>query len=151
MNVAQTAARSNSRGKFAHNQKPTNTPIYVNGRVIGYVTGDTFHKTITGSKHLLRIPCAAIGFDRCTLRDASKAGATHVVIVDRETGTTYSATFETIDRHGFSVRRGHGDQVGLALDHWSINGANPVIEQRAAATNQERNDLQMTLFGEALG
>jgi hypothetical protein len=71
-----------------------------------------------------------------------------VEIYDRESGTTYTATLATIDAHSFPVHRGHGDQVGVTLDHWSVNGAIPVAEQRAAQTNQERNDLQMTLFGE---
>jgi hypothetical protein len=37
-----------------------------------------------------------------------------------------------------------GGNVGLLID------ATSVVEQHAAATNQERKELQMTLFGEAL-
>jgi hypothetical protein len=127
-----------------------NKPIYVNGRVIGYVTAGAFSKAIAGSKHMLRSP-RAICFDRCTVRDAAAAGATFAAILDRETGKTYTASFETIDEYGFAVRRGHGDQVGLALDFWSVNGATPLAEQRAAQTNQERKELQVSFFaGEAL-
>ena len=115
--------------------------------MIGYVRGDTFHKTISGSKHILRQPRAHC-FDRCVLRDAATAGATRVEILDRETGSTYRATLATIDAHSFPVRRGYGDQVGVPLEQWSINGATPVAEQRAAATNQEIAKLQMSLFGE---
>jgi hypothetical protein len=123
------------------------TPIYANGRVIGRVVGDTFHKSITGSRHLLRTP-RAICFDRSTLHDAAAAGATRVEIYDSESRTTYTATLATIDAYSFPVRRGHGDQVGVALVYWSVNGAPPVAEQRAAATNQEREELQLSLFGE---
>jgi hypothetical protein len=115
--------------------------------VIGNVRGDTFCKTVTGSKHFLRSP-KAICFDRSTLRDAAAAGATCAAIFDRETGNTYTATLATIDAHSFPVHRGHGDQIGVPLDYWSINGATPAAMQRAAATNQERNDLQLSLFGE---
>ncbi len=130
---------------YPKTSKPT--PIYANGYVIGQVVGDTFRKTISGSKHLLRTP-KAVCFDRSTLLAAAAAGATRVEIYDREIGTTYTATLETINTHSIPVNRGHNPQVGLTLDRWSINGATPVAEQRAAQTNQERNDLQMTLFGE---
>lgn len=125
--------------------KPTS--IYANERVIGQVVGDTFRKSIIGNKHLLRSP-KAICFDRSTLRDAAAAGATRVEIYDRESGTTYTVTLETIDTCSFPVRRGHNDQVGVTLDQWSINGATPVAEQRAAQTNQAREDLQLGLFGD---
>lgn len=127
----------------------THTPIYLDQRVIGQVAGDTFRKSIVGSKHLLRSP-RAICFDRSTLRDAAAAGATRVEIVDRESRTVYRALLSTIDAYSFPVRRGHGDQVGLALDRWSINGATPVAERRAAQTNQEREDLQMSLLIEGV-
>jgi hypothetical protein len=139
-NIPQNAPRFNSQGQKS-------TPIYAGNRVIGHVTGDTFHKSILGSKHILRTP-RAICFDRSTLYDAAQAGATCAVIVDRERGTVYTATFATIRAYSFPVLRGYGDQVGVPLDHWSINGATPVAEGRAAATNGARKDLQLTLFGE---
>lgn len=126
------------------------TPIYLPGRdkPIGYVSGGMFRKTIVGSRHMLRRP-TAIGFEQCTLDDAEKAGATHVSITDSETGRTYCAPIATVRRYGFPVVRGHGRQIALALDYYSIDGATPIAEQRAAATNQERKDLQMGLFGGA--
>jgi hypothetical protein len=126
---------------------PNHTPIYISQRVIGVVAGDTFRKSITGSKHILRRP-RAIAFDRCTLLDAAAAGATCAAILDRETGITYSISFETIDRHSFPVHRGHGDQVAVTLEHWSVNGATPVAVASVAQTNLERKELQLSLFGE---
>jgi hypothetical protein len=93
-------------------------------------------------------PWRAWGFDRSVLQDAAKLGATLAQVYDRATGLTYRAAFETIYKHGFRVNRGHGDQIALALDHWSINGAVPQAEQRVAQTNQERKELQLSLFGE---
>ncbi len=127
---------------------PNHTPIYVGQRVVGVVAGNIFKKTITGSKHILRRP-RAIAFERCTLRDAAAAGATCAAILDRETGTTYAITFETIHRLSFPVLRGHGDQVAVTLEHWSMNGATPVAVAKAAQTNRGRKDLQLSLFGEA--
>jgi hypothetical protein len=114
--------------------------------VIGIVTGNSFKKSISGSKHILRRP-RAIAFDRVTLRDAAAAGATRVEVLDRETGIVYCATLATFDALSFPVMRG-GDQVGLHLDHWSINGNAPVAMAKAAQTNQERAKLQLSLFGE---
>lgn len=125
-----------------------NVPIYLAGRdkPIGYVSGLFFRKTITGSKHILRKP-PAIAFDRSTLDDAEQAGATHVSVTDCETSKVYCAPIADVRRYGFAVPRGHGNQIGLSLDHYSINGDTPAAEQRVAATNQERLDLQLGLFG----
>jgi hypothetical protein len=139
------------KGFFIMHQTPTRRnqtiPIYIAQRVIGVVAGVTFHKTISATKHMLRRP-KAIAFDRCTLRDAAAAGATCAAILDRETGITYSISFETIDRHSFPVHRGHGDQIAVTLEHWAINGATPAAVASVAQTNQERKELQMSLFGE---
>jgi hypothetical protein len=111
------------------------------------VSGHFFLKTIIGSKHILRKP-PAIAFDRSTLDDAERAGATHVSVTDSETGKTYSAPIATIRRNGFDVARGYGNQIALTLDRYAIDGAQPKAEQQAAATNQERKELQPGLFGE---
>ena len=125
-------------------------PVYLPGRdkPIGYVSGGHFCKTITGSKHMLRSP-KAIAFDVCTLDDAQRAGASHVLVTDSETGRTYCAPIDDVRRFGFPVVRGHGRQVALSLDRYSVDGEPPEAERRAAATNQERKDLQLGLFGGA--
>lgn len=144
--------QSIAQQKTAHNtqHRGQSVPIYLPGRdkPIGYVNGQFFRKTIVGSKHMLRSP-KAIAFELCTLDDAEKAGATHVSITDSETGRTYCAPIATVRRYGFPVVRGHGRQIALALDYYSVDGATPVAELRAAQTNQERLDLQLELFGGA--
>ena len=136
-----------SLSRTAGVNKPPSVPIYLAGRdkPIGYVSGRTFCKTITGSKHMLRSP-KAIAFDACTLDDAQRAGATHVRVTDAETGRTYTAPIADVRRYGFPVARGHGRQVALPLDRYSVDGETPEAERRAAATNQERKDLQLGLF-----
>ena len=123
------------------------TPIFLPGsnRAVGFVSGQFFRKTITGSKHILRTP-RAIAFDRSTLDDAEKAGATCVSVTDSETGRTYIAAITTIREHGFTVTRGYGNQVALTLDRYAIDGEQPQAERRAAATNQECKELQLSLF-----
>lgn len=138
-----------TRTTGAHNPQPASQPVYLGGRVVGYVVrGGAFYKTVCASKHFLRQP-KAICFDRCTLHDAEAAGALRVEVRDQETGRVYSAPLETMWAHCFAVHRGFGDQVGLGLDYWRINGAPAVAEQRAAASNQEVKALQLGLFGGA--
>ena len=125
-------------------------PIFLRGtdKVIGRVIGGTFAKVIQGSRHLLRTP-AALGFDLSTLEDAERAGAVDVAVTDSDTGRVYRQTIETIRRYGFPVTRGHGRQWALSLDHYSVDGAQPDAERRAADTNQQRKELQLGLFGGA--
>ena len=109
------------------------TPIYAPGRrhPIGHVVGGAFIKHIAFSKHTLRQP-RAISFDVSTLDDAERAGASVAEIHDAETGAVYTATIATIRRAGFPVRRGHGNQWALTLEHWSRNGATPEADRQAA-------------------
>ncbi len=124
---------------------PQKTPIFVHGRStpIGYVRGQTFHKNIVGSKHLLRSP-KAIAFDRSTLADAERAGAVTAHVVDDESRTIYRASIADIWTHGFSVNRGYGAQVALSLDRWAVNGR-PVAA--VFESNQAVKAAQPALFG----
>ena len=123
-------------------------PVYLNGRVIGYVSSGVFRKSVSASKHFLRSP-KAICFDRCTLRDAEAAGAMALEVRDQETGTLYRAEMVTLWTHYFPVLRGFGDQVGLGLDYWRVNGMPSKAEKRVAESNKEIAALQMSLFGGA--
>ncbi|MBX2997780.1 MAG: hypothetical protein KF893_04665 [Caldilineaceae bacterium] len=123
---------------------PPDTPIFVRGRTrpIGYVRGQTFHKAITGSKHLLRSP-AAIAFDRSTLVDAERAGAVAVCVRDTETATIYTAQIADIWRYAFPVRRGFGDQIAMSMNRWTVNGIAPSTMYES---NQARKAAQPSLF-----
>ena len=125
-------------------------PVYLSGgqKPIGFVRGRTFCKTITGSKHILRRP-PAIAFDVSSLDAAERAGAVDVAVTDSETGRVYRATIADVRRYGFFVARGHGRQVALPIDRYSVDGAQPDAERPAADTNQQRKDLQLGLFGGA--
>ena len=81
------------------------------------------------------------------MEDAERAGAVDVAVTDSDTGRVYCAAIATIRRYGFPVLRGHGRQVALSLDRYSVNGEPPTAERRAAASNQERKELQLGLFG----
>lgn len=122
-------------------------PIFIGGRLIGFVDeAGEFRKVIRGSKHMLRRP-RAIGYDVAILREAAQNGAARLYVLDYATNIEYRATMADIDEHGFDVVCGHNPQRALALDRWSIDGQPPAAAARAAATNQERIDLQAGLFG----
>jgi hypothetical protein len=125
-----------------------NTPVYLPGssKIIGYVSGLVFAKTISGSKHFLRRP-AAIAFDVATLDAAEAAGAVMVKVTDGETGHVYAQRIVTIRAYGFPVTRGFGRQIALPLNAYAIDGKPPTHPPGALTNNQERKDLQPSLFG----
>jgi len=101
----------------ARGVKGRGVPIYVNGRAVGHVEGDTFYKTLRASVHFLKRP-PAIAFDVSSLFDAQDAGATKVHITDQETGRVYVARIADILRDGRRFNRGFGDQVYYLLTRW---------------------------------
>lgn len=129
------------------NGRNKQTPIYIGETIVATVDGRTLYKKVNASKHFLQRP-RAIGYDVSVLRDAEAAGAICTVVTDRETGTSYSTSIETIWEHGFRVCRGFGEQIALGMAHWSVNGETPEAELRVAQTNKERAELQMSLFAE---
>lgn len=136
-----------SVAEWGTHRKPS-TPVYLRGstKVVGYVSAGRFLKTIVGSKHMLRKP-QAIAFDVSTLDDAQAGGAVSVQVTDSETGKTYRAEINTIRTKGFPVVRGFGRQIALPLASFSIDGQPAQSDQ--PATNKERQELQMGLFGGA--
>lgn len=94
-----------------------NTPIYVSGRIVGEVRGDTFHKSVRRN-HQLTTP-AAWALDVASLRDAERAGAVRVELRDRERGLIWRATIATIRKLGQPIDRGFGAQLALVLPYWT--------------------------------
>ena len=105
------------------------TQIYAQGRVVGYVRDGTLYKSVRSSVHMLRRPLAW-ALDTQSLLDAESAGARFVELHDRDTGKQYRASIDTIRRRGFVFDRGHGRQIGLALDLWTVHRpGEPTTEQ----------------------
>ena len=103
------------------------TNIRVGNKVVGTVVGKLFIKRINGSQHFLRVP-PAIAFDKESLQRAYEAGATEAMVIDKETGIAYNASFVDIHIFGFEFERGFGKQVALPMKYW--NATKPAkIEQ----------------------
>ncbi len=120
--------------------------VFAAGRIVGRVDGDTFKKSITGSRHFLRKP-PAIAFDVSTLRDVEDAGALSVEVLDRETGRKYHAPISLVLAKGFFFNRGFGEQIGLSLRYFDVTGGN-VTTTRAAEVMPARPAVQqLSLFG----
>lgn len=102
-----------------HNTDREREQIYRgDGRMIGGIVGDVFRKHVDASKHFLRRP-PAIAFDREVLTQARAEGAQIAEVIDREGGQTYRAPIARIFGKGFSVNRGSGAQIALALNDWN--------------------------------
>ena len=104
------------------------TPIYAHGKVVGHVEAGAFVKRVRASVHMLRRPMAW-ALDVQSLKDAQDAGARFVEIRDQDTGCTYRASIVRILEKGFVFERGHGRQIGLALQHWHVE--RPGVRQLA--------------------
>ena len=100
-----------------------NTRIFVSSRCVGVVHGDTFKKTIKGSKHILHTP-PALALAVESLEQAKRAGARQIVVTDAETGRVYRVSLEYFYKHSFNIRRGGFEpQLALPLDHWEVTTA----------------------------
>jgi hypothetical protein len=97
--------------------KTEGQPVYAGSRIVGQVYGDTFSKTITGSKHLLRTP-PAIAFDVATIDQAVRLGAVKVRVYDRESENVYKCSIDHLKENGFTFNRGFGEQIALVMDGW---------------------------------
>lgn len=130
-------------------------PLFVAGRPKPVAFVDprtkTLYKTVS-EKHLLTRP-RAIAFDVSVLHDAVEAGAVVIRVTHAETGRVLTTTIDTFRTVGFKVNRGFGLQWALALDAWSVDGAQPERERLAeiAAAKVAAADVQqLGLFGGAV-
>ncbi len=115
-------ARKRPSGQPQTTIRPSSTTIFVKGRRVGTVSGDTFRQSRRGAKHFIRHPERAIAFDVALLDQVEQAGASRVIIRDTETNTEYRAGLSFIRAAGFPIRRGHGSQVALPLANWVTSG-----------------------------
>jgi len=112
--------------RYTHStrQNPQNQPLRsASGRMVALLKGNTIHKHIMGSKHLLKTP-PAIAIDCVALDAGEQGGATRVLVLDKESDAEYRASIQTIREHGFTFNRGYGRQIALALDYWQQAGGN---------------------------
>jgi hypothetical protein len=115
--------QANARiGSHAISHSDYSTKIRVGDKVVGKVIGDEFVKSVRSKRHFLEKP-PAIAFDVESLDQARALGATRVKIIDLDTGTVYRVTIELIYSKGFHFNRGHGDQIGLTLNYWQLEGS----------------------------
>lgn len=93
--------------------------VYIGRRRVGHVNGPYFIKHIRGSRHLLRTP-PAICFDLESLAQAEEMGATHLAVEDTEAKRWYCLDIETARVKGFTMNRGHGEQLAVPLTAWEV-------------------------------
>ena len=103
------------------------------GRIVGQLCGDVLRKRAK-REHMLREP-AGWAWDDSILAEAERAGARFTEI--ECDGRIYRATLADFNRFGFPVRRGHGDQRGLALAYWRIRRVGEAVPP-----------VQLNLFGD---
>ena len=98
------------------------TPIWVGGRIVGYIQDNCFRKRVKGSLHRLRIPRAW-----CISKDAFYEQilphAECIIVEDAEAGVTYICPTDEFAKHCFEIQRGSFEsQLALTLEHWQVEG-----------------------------
>jgi len=102
------------------------TIIRVNHKIVGQVVGNRFVKKVKASRHMLREP-KGWAVDVQSLGDAERLGARELEIEDTESGAIYTASFQRIRSKGFHFDRGHGQQICLPLQFWSVRRAEQLV------------------------
>jgi len=116
---------SNSTNKTG-GRKPI--PIHAGGHIVGQVKNGVFSKTVTGSRHFLKVP-PAIALSVDSLHQAQAVGAFDVAIYDKETRTTYRASIAHILENGFELNRGFGLQIALPFEGWTKQTKGAYMQQ----------------------
>ncbi len=83
----------------------------------GRIEGDTWRKTASASRHMLRAP-KSWAVDAGDLSLIEALGVRYVLIHDLEQMRHYWARPETLRAKGFVFERNAGEQVALTLDWW---------------------------------
>jgi hypothetical protein len=133
---AATAANNTTlQPQYSSSTPVRSTPIRrADGRIVGELAGDVLRKHAK-CEHMLRTP-AAWAWDAAIL-DAAEQGGARFTEIECD-GRIYRASLADFRRYGFPIRRGHGDQRGLALTYWHVRrvGETPTA-------------VQLSLFGGA--
>lgn len=131
------------------NSKPSprkkSIPVFVDGRRVGRVSGDTFYKNLK-PRHFLNNP-PGIAFDVTSLKDAENKGASKIQVKAVESGTLYRTSMQLVWEKGIRFNRGYGDQIALPLSYWDWDD-----KKRAVTTNSKDHNppphqaSQLSLF-----
>ena len=101
------------------NTRPNNA-VTDHGRAVGYVRGNCLYRKMVGSKHILKNP-PAIAIAVEALKQAIRAGAEIVLILDTESGLKYSCNVFDFNTKALLIDRGgYGEQMALPLGFWTI-------------------------------
>ena len=101
----------------------TQTPVRLNGQLVGVVIDHELVQKRRASVHMLkRRPFPGWAVDSQILTIARTLGAVAVRIVDTESGAEYVATMETLDSEGRPVNFGYGAQTALPTWKWRREG-----------------------------
>jgi len=104
-------------------RQQVNTPILVQGKIVGHLDGRTFLKRVLGSRHQLRRPRAWC-LSAQVFEEQIRPCATEIVVEDTESSIVYRTSLETFVRHCFEIQRGSFErQLGLALKHWDTTAS----------------------------
>ena len=102
--------------------EPVNVPIKAQGKIVGYLEGNCFHKRVIGSKHKLRKPPAWC-ISKQAFCEEILPNTENIIIEDTESGLTYECLTKVFAEHAFEIQRGNFEpQLALGLRFWEVKG-----------------------------
>lgn len=108
-------------------KNPVNIAVTVEGKIAGYIRGDSFHKRVIGSKHQLRKPPAW-----CISKEAFcervLPNTENIIIEDVAAGVSYECPTKVFAERAFEIQRGNFEpQLAMELRFWTLtrNGHQP--------------------------
>lgn len=135
-NVRNGGGNGNGHSK-CNARRPAGQPVYTaDGRIAGYIVGQTFRKRVEASRHMLKKPRPAWAIDVNVLDQLRAAGVVDLLIEDTERALTYTASLSHFERNGRAFDYGAGPQVALNLRFW-----------RVEVTGSQRFAHQLELWG----
>ena len=121
-----------------------NKPVYVNGRVVGRIEGNTFYKTIRKGLYLESPP--GIAFEETSIDDAIKMGASKVEVKDTDTGVIYRAPIAIVLEKGMPLDRQWGKQIALLMRYWDYEGKPEIVPLKLKPEPKPVTQKQTEMF-----
>ncbi len=90
-----------------------------NGKIIGVIINDIFHKRVNSKSHFLRKP-PAISFDEIAINEILLKKVKKIMVHAIDTKKRYVTDVTDFTKKSFPINRGYGNQLALTLSEWSV-------------------------------
>lgn len=94
-------------------------PVRYGSRIIAYITPEGVMRKVVQNRHMLRVP-EGWAIQASALDIAVAHGVHTVEVINSQARKTYCASLVDVLAEGHRIERGHGPQIVLPLDKWTV-------------------------------